>query len=63
MLVCEMYQTRLVEVKKERTEGEERRQSAMKSVIEFKEKEKLAEVAEAFECACCFETLGERSVR
>ena len=60
--VCQMYQTRLVEVKKEHKEGEERRQSAMKSAIDTKVKEKLAEVAEAFECACCFETLGERSV-
>ena len=56
--VCEMYQARLVKVKKEH----ERRESAMKNTVDEKMKEKLAEVAQAFECACCFETLGERSL-
>ena len=62
MRVCEMYQARLVEVKKEHEEEGERRESAMRSAVEAKVKEKLAEVAQAFECACCFETLGEGSV-
>ena len=55
-------QARLVEVKKEREEEGERRQSTMRSTIDAKVKEKVAQVAQAFECACCFETLGEGSV-
>ena len=31
----------------------------MKSTVDAKVKEKVAQVAQAFECACCFETLGE----
>ena len=60
--VCEMYQDRLVEVKKEHEEEGERRQSAMRSAVDAKVRDKLAEVAQAFECACCFEIFGERSV-
>lgn len=60
--VCEMYQARLLELKKEREEEGERRESALRSAVEAQVKEKLAEVAQAFECACCFETLGQGSV-
>jgi hypothetical protein len=60
--LCQVYQARLVEVKKEHKEEGERRQSAMKSAVDATVKEKLAEVAQAFECACCFEIFGERSV-
>ena len=56
-----MYQARLVEVKEHEKEGE-RRESAMKNTVDEKMKEKLAEVAQGFACACCFETLGERSL-
>ena len=59
---CEMYQARLVEVKKEHEEERERRESATRSAVEARVKEKLAKVAQAFECACCFQTLGGRSV-
>jgi len=62
MRECEMYQARLVEVKKEHEQEGERRQSATRSAVEAKVKEKLAEVARTFECVCCFETLGEGSV-
>ena len=44
MRVCEMYQARLVEVKKEREEEGERRQSTMRSTIDAKVKEKVAQV-------------------
>jgi hypothetical protein len=64
--VCGMYAARLVAVKKEAVEAEERRESMMKSAVEAKVQDAVREamdrVAEAMECALCFETLGSGSV-
>ena len=68
--VCGMLQARLVAVKEEAVEAEERRESMLQSAVEAKVKdavrvavrEALDRVAEAMECACCMQTLGSGSV-
>ena len=60
--VSDMYKERLMEVKKEQSEEGERRRAALKGEVDAEVRKALTEVAQAMECACCFETLGEGSV-
>ena len=60
--MSKMYEERLAEVKSEQVEEGERRRAALKGEVDAKVREARTQVAEAMECACCFETLGEGSV-
>ena len=59
--VTEALQARLVEVKKEKEEEGEARCSELRVSVDAKVREALAQVAEAIECACCFEPLAPGS--